>query len=898
MKSKCPECQEWEIKKSDRFCSWCGVKLFDVEVKPRKMRFYIDREKGKCFHKNRILLDNRGRTEIDDISTAYDNTLFEISNSVKVLRQGEKKTLEVKLLNAGQIEAGTSTSVLIEIGGQKHTLDTEFYYTPEWTLTLEGEEVQPGTVRKVYRYSDFTEVPFRLEKPEVMVFETEDVHVDDHRYVIEKTGCGDHHFEGVLKLKNEEFIIEREEFVELMVKGKETDYVGRFSFYISLVVPPDFFLVFDGRTCKEGVREEIEVFEGIDNEIRLKIINSSTEPLTIEGIEADPPFNTRDLGLKFPRELPPASDQELYFKLDAGQVEGVSKEASVYIDTREIKGKKSDFLIRKQVAESFDGVLAVDFGTTNTTIAYKTGGEACLVTLEKSSDPEKSVLSPSVIRYDRIVDRIPEKYVIGELARSLMIYYQRSSVKSVKTHLGEKEKIRILPVEGNSGSTEYAPVEVTSHMIKRLIEIAENQLKKKIDSAVITHPSKFTHIQIEELKTAFKEADVDVADVIEEPEATAIDYILWQKGETGGSYVIGVFDCGGGTTDITMMEVLETREDAQRSLDVKVLATDGDRSFGGNDLTDIMADILAEKIKNKQMTFDTESEDVEGLRFFYSVEDQRSEEMIKCMTPRGIDWGMVVLQNRYAMWELAEDCKIELSEKNEIDKDSSFTFIKKDDELAMFNVRFHIKREEFEKRIESKLLEFVEKFKRMERKTEKSFDIIILSGMSSKIPLVYQVFKEHFADKVIYAHDLKKCVVLGAIDYYEKSYAPGLVSLNVNREPQLRSAIGIMITDIDGEKKFHEVFPLGTQILDETESEKKIDLPLRKSMRVVVYRNLGTREHFGEAPEEFEAIRTIKITLPKTIDAKKIKKGEMYMQIDDKFEPKISVKIGDFSKDF
>jgi hypothetical protein len=64
----CPHCKQWEIKQTDRHCSRCGIKIRDFEVRPDKMRFYIDREKGKCFHHNKICLKNNGWTKITGIS--------------------------------------------------------------------------------------------------------------------------------------------------------------------------------------------------------------------------------------------------------------------------------------------------------------------------------------------------------------------------------------------------------------------------------------------------------------------------------------------------------------------------------------------------------------------------------------------------------------------------------------------------------------------------------------------------------------------------------------------------------------------------------------------------------------------------------------------------------------
>jgi vacuolar-type H+-ATPase subunit F/Vma7 len=895
----CPKCRHWEIKEDDRFCAWCRLKLLDLEIAPGKMRFYIDKEKGKCRHKNKIRFNNKGWTEVKGVAIVFDKSIFSISPGIDSLKQGENKEVTVEIPDAENVKLGTAKTIMIEIGGEKRYIEAEAYYTPEWTLILDGETVKPldrNQPFKLYKFSPGSRVKFRLEFSGITVFEVEELVVENvegvQRYTVETKEIGDDFIEGILKIDNEKLTIGMAEFISLGIRARYSEFAARVSFYVRLVMPPSFYLMIDGVPYK-GQLVEVDVYEGIKNEKEIRIINSSEETLTIEAVTLQPPFTMEEPGLEFPRQLPPGSDESLVLNLEADAVADNKMAASVTLHTREISDETLRFLIEKKEAKEFTGAMAFDFGTTNTTVAYRSRGNTRFIPLEKINvkDPD---IAASVIRYERIINEKPVKYVVGELAKSLMIRNPESSVMSIKTRLGEKKKMKILPVEENTGSTAFTPLEITSHIIKRLKENVESHLKEIVTKAVITHPSKFTHIQIEELKAAFQLAGIDAFEAVEEPEAAALNYILKEREEDGNSYIIGVFDCGGGTTDITMIEVEETKSKGNRVIDVKVLATDGHRNFGGNNFTDMMIDIIEEKINN--LDFDVDCDDKQALKkkFYFREEAETDEKMIKIMTPRGIDWELEVRKNRTEMWRNAEDWKIRLSAADKVEATMSLQFVK-DDNLVPFTVGFKIEKTEFEKRIDEKIVELVDKLKRMSEKTGKDFDLILLSGMSSQIPRIYEVFHENFGDIIKYAKDLKKCVVLGALKFYEMKYLPGPVDLNFDEGIKLRSAMGVLSPEDMYKTKFVEVFPQGTQIATEWE---KINLRLKRKMVIAVYINTGTREYYNEAPDEFEELGTFRINVPGNITEEQIREGELCMKVEEDLKPKVYIKTGEFFKEF
>lgn len=905
---KCPKCRSWETGEGDRFCSWCNARLLDIKVYPGKMRFYIDKEKNTCANKNKIHLDNRGWTAVRGISLAYDKTIFNISGQAENIRQGEKRELTVEIRQLDHVEIGMSSTIIVEVGKEKHSINTDFYYLPEWTLELENETVlphnkpgqQPYKPFKLYKFNDRSSVRFRLKKSELTVFDVEDVRVEGSLdFETEITGMQPDCVTGLLKIDNEEVMPGKEQFVQFKIKGKYTEYQLDYPFFIKYENPPDFFLVVNGTHYKQGTKEILQIYEGIENKVIIKIINKSNQDLTLERLTMDCPFHEEIAGIVFPRVLKGQQELELTLKLDPQNMNAHMTETRVTIHSREIGRRIIDFIVEKKVSEPFDGYLAVDFGTTNTTIAYLEEGHIDFIALENTAEPSKAALSPSVIRYEKVIEKEPVTYSIGEYARGLMILNPRSSVMSVKTQLGGKD-IRILPVDETSGLVDFAPHQVATHMIQRLKEISENHLKRKINQAIITYPSKFTNIQVDRLKSAFAAAGIQVVRTIEEPEAAAIDYILKRKTADNKSRIIGVFDCGGGTTDITMMEVKEETKDKIRRLQIDVLATDGDRRFGGNNLTEEMINLIEDKVRKKEFRLqggEGDSNSKTGLRLFFKEEDESNEEMIKKMIPRDIDWEMEVRRNRNETWKAAEEWKIMMSDPDipDIDREISLKLVDKKDDLVQATVGFRIERREFEERINNKILEMIDKLKRMAAKTEKEFDMILLSGLSCQIPLIKHLFSEKFGDIIRFSPQLKKCVAAGSLKYHELTTMPGEIRLKVKREKKLSSAAGILVSTSEGKKRFLEVFPQGTTLPTPLQ---KVDLPVLPGMRVTIYQNLGTHEYFDDAVDEFEEMKKFDIMIPDDIDDDLMEEGELFLQINENLAPKMSVKVGELVKDY
>lgn len=554
-------------------------------------------------------------------------------------------------------------------------------------------------------------------------------------------------------------------------------------------------------------------------------------------------------------------------------------------------------LSEREVLPEFDGILAVSISSANACFAFKSEGDKIrFVTLDPVVDQENTVFLPVVVRNEEIGERKLRNYTFGQNAKVLMILETESSIASIINRLGEKQKVKVFPVNGRSNVAYFSPLELITHFIIKLKEKCEDYLKKEVNKAVITYPSAFSHIQIEQLKTAFHHAGIELLDTISEPEAIAFEYILAKKENKQDSYVIGVFDCGRDSTHLTMLEVVEKQKNKQRVIEVNVLAADEDRTFGGDNLIDIMIEIIAKKINNNE-DIHRENSCLENLQLYYKEEEMRNEEMIKLMASKGIDWEKIVRVNRIGLWERAKEIKIQFSdiENTEINTSFGLSFVNEKKEVKPVNFVVKVRRAEFEHRIHDKIFEITEKFKRMSKKTGKDFDLILMHGISSKIPLIYRVFSDNFIHPLKYAKDLEKSAVVGALEYFEFLESAESVRLILDGREKIRSPIGIIIHDLEERRKFLEIFSRGTVI---PTGQIKIDFPLKRRMFIAVYRNKGTHEYIDEAPIEFDYIKRIYISIPREINDEQIKDIELYMEVNKELEPRLSIRYGDFYKQF
>ena len=365
-------------------------------------------------------------------------------------------------------------------------------------------------------------------------------------------------------------------------------------------------------------------------------------------------------------------------------------------------------------------IIGIDLGTTNSVVAVMEGKEAKVIVNE-----EGARLTPSVVAWD---DK--GEVLVGTIAKRQAVTNPENTVYSVKRFIGrtfeegEKDAKR-MPfklVKGPNGGAwieargkAMAPPEVSAKVLQKLKKAAEDYLGEKVTEAVITVPAYFNDAQRQATKDAGKIAGLEVRRIINEPTAAALAYGLDKK----NNEIIAVYDFGGGTFDISILEVGDNV--------VQVIATNGDTHLGGDDVDHMLMDWLSAEFRK-----DT------GL-------DVSNDKM--------------VLQR---LKDAAEQAKIELSNKQETTVNLPFLTA---DASGPKHLQKQLTRAKLEQMIRPLVDRTMEPLKRaLDDAKKKPSDIneVVLVGGSTRIPLVQETVTKFFGKEPHKGVNPDEVVAIGA----------------------------------------------------------------------------------------------------------------------------------------
>src|SRR5471030_51033 len=347
-------------------------------------------------------------------------------------------------------------------------------------------------------------------------------------------------------------------------------------------------------------------------------------------------------------------------------------------------------------------IIGIDLGTTNSVVAVMEGGEPVVIT-----NPEGGRLTPSVVAFAKTGERL-----VGQVAKRQAVTNPENTVFSIKRFMGRKfdevnEEMKMVPyqvVRASNGDArvealgkEYSPPEISAMILQKLKQAAEEYLGQPISKAVITVPAYFNDAQRQATKDAGQIAGLEVMRIVNEPTAAALAYGLDKKKDE----TIAVYDFGGGTFDISILEVGEGV--------VEVKSTNGDTHLGGDNLDQRIIDWIITEFKNTE----------------------------------GIDLG----KDRMALQRLkesAEKAKMELSTVMETDINLPFITA---DASGPKHLQMKLSRAKFEQLVEDMLQRTVGPTKQALADAgldPSKIDEVVLVGGSTRIPKVQAIVKELF----------------------------------------------------------------------------------------------------------------------------------------------------------
>ena len=215
--------------------------------------------------------------------------------------------------------------------------------------------------------------------------------------------------------------------------------------------------------------------------------------------------------------------------------------------------------------------IGIDLGTTNSVVAVMEGGKPTVI-----ANAEGSRTTPSIVGFSKTGEKL-----VGQLAKRQAILNPDKTIASIKRHMGDDYKVNI-------DGKDYTPQEISAMILRKLADDASAYLGEKVTSAVITVPAYFNDAQRQATKDAGKIAGLEVLRIVNEPTAAALAYGL----EKEKSEKVLVFDLGGGTFDVSILEIGDGVHE--------VLSTSGDTHLGGDDFDQKVMDWICEEFKKQE----------------------------------------------------------------------------------------------------------------------------------------------------------------------------------------------------------------------------------------------------------------------------------------------------------
>ena len=371
-----------------------------------------------------------------------------------------------------------------------------------------------------------------------------------------------------------------------------------------------------------------------------------------------------------------------------------------------------------------DKVIGIDLGTTNSVVAVMEGGDPIVI-----PNAEGGRTTPSVVGFTKDGERL-----VGQVAKRQAVTNPQNTVFSIKRFMGRRmsevqDEIKRVPYKVVAGPNDvaavevqgkrYTPPEVSAMILQKMKQTAEDYLGNTVSKAVVTVPAYFNDAQRQATKDAGKIAGLDVLRIINEPTAAALAYGLDKKKDEK----VAVFDLGGGTYDISVLELY----DVEGSRQFEVKSTNGDTHLGGDDFDQRVIDWIVGEFKRDQ----------------------------------GIDLSKdpMALQR---LKEAAEKAKMELS--STMTTDINLPFITAD-QSGPKHLNYSLTRAKFEQLVDDLIQRTLEPMKKALKDAglqPNEIDEVILVGGSTRIPKIQQIVKDYFGKEPNRSVNPDEVVAIGA----------------------------------------------------------------------------------------------------------------------------------------
>jgi molecular chaperone DnaK (HSP70) len=872
---RCPHCKKWEITEADVFCGWCRSRLVDFAL---------------SFNQDHVCVGDI----VDDLALTLTHT-----GSVGTIRVERIESTQPWLIphteQVGDTTVQVGKDMIVPLEADLLTLSDDYHearivVTASIGTREQKLEVAPRPKFQINTGGDHTVLLDNLQD-EIMsgymavtrgIVTVESLKTDVEWATVELASQAslpvkldqrtDNRLEFAFRVDESHLLSEmnRGEQVPpaeykgtLLVKLAEFDEPRKESFRVKCFLPPLLHIP----EADGPIR--VEVFAGKRGEINLSLQNGERdEPghanLQIHEIKIDEPWLRVSGAITYPLTIASGQYHGITLIATTTDLSVAVHPARVTFLTNtpgELRERHVAVDVEVRRMPEFEGALAVDFGTNNSCCGFLDEQDLLtLIPIGEPGDGGRTTVS-SAILYQDLFGGGDKHYIIGNEAYALSFDPSNafSAVRQVKRRLGTDKPYEITFQLDPSKRASYRPREVTADILKRIFERAEERVKGHITACTISHPSRFSMRQLEDLKEAVVACGIDKNRIktVHEPVGAAIDFI--QQKEIRDKYQLYhlmVFDFGGGTTDVTLLRVrneyLPDRE--LTTVTPEVLGATGDRWFGGENVTDMVMSLVLSRCEALLRARNPDALNVIVPFNSENFTDPRRKRLAQANRNFLRFWSEAA---KIAISTYGDEHQERLNLKGDIDgnnirarlPESFHLAVIIDNEVRLTETFFHDevvpREEEINEQLRPKLEKIALMMQRLAQNNNVEVpEIVMLSGKSSSLPIVRSVMSEYFpATHIERLSDLKECVVRGACQLSNTDPRAG-VDIRPPKSGALSattSRLGLRVTDT-GQAMFREVIDAGVPIGEEGLCKPVRGIVLKRESRIRIMENTSLED--------------------------------------------------------
>lgn len=808
----CPRCRLWEIRESDNYCGWCQRKFIDLDVEINPSRFV----QAGWPPPARLTLTNRSQQqeiEVYAISATRDWIAVDLEHVSLPFTLGpsQQRQLSVQIDPLAVEEEYAAGRVIIASNAGPQSAEVEVAPPPELRITtreyeifLDNRDLEQTYARVELEAGIVTVLGVSAEPADwASVRPVEQVRFP---MTLDARNCRS------LELRlliNEEYLLATSTQYPAVYDGRLRvsclDFEREEPFRIRCWRPPQMWIW-------EESEPRVTAYVGKKGELTLSIQNKLPgDPLGGQGNAA---LEVGAIDIRPNTWLRPLEPLSQSVRIEGGELrqfrftfdtEGSDPRAAAYLPI----GRHSVVLaISTNMCEPvhevrfdvdvvqmpiYNGILALDFGTSNTCCAILGRHEDRFVLLKIDSpqhNPQPTT-TPTIMQYVDLLDSGEKVVEIGALVQARFgdPHVVDSTVRSFKRALGDEAAQFEVTFPYTSTQARYTPREVVADYLTRVRLKAEEEGRAVFKQIIVTHPARFRMRQLRELEAAVRDAFGPECEIslLQEPVAAALNFVVSEEALTREAYTLGVFDFGGGTTDLSLLKVDNVQQPGYIEIRAKLISSTG-KWFGGENLTDFVLQRGLDRCRAIVQSLRPQAEILTDPR--QALDPSRR-------------WYAKL--NRFTLQRWAEESKLLLvayGDQHTVhlpvlpgvfpSVKLSVLTISGVEELSFPHTEIVPRLGELNAYLEQELCSLARMLEGLvKRSGQKGLDYLLLSGKSASIPLVREVLTREFPGTILkMAGEPKECVVSGACILEKFQEAPDML-LNIEGTAATTSRIGL-----------------------------------------------------------------------------------------------------------